>query len=399
MRIGMLLDKPFPPDPRVANEARSLVQAGHSVALFCLGFGGEPPRETLDGVEIVRHPIDRRFWKKASALILTLPAYRLWFRGRLRRFLSEERIEALHVHDLPLVGEGLRAARAAGIPLVADLHENYPAAIRLYDWARRLPGRVLVRPSAWDRYERTVVPRADRVIVVIEEARERLVRLGVDRDRIAVVENTVHVDEFEGFAIDQRLIDRFRDRFAVTYVGNFDRHRGLETAIDAAVRAREAIPGFELVLVGTGATAASLARRVQRLGLGDCVTFEGWQPFSRFPSYIRASAVSLIPHLKTPHTDTTIPHKLFHTMLLERAVVASDCAPIERIVHETGCGVIFPSGEAGALAEALALLRDPALRAKLGAAGRAAVLARYRWDVTARRLLELYDRLAARAGA
>ncbi|MBM3318888.1 MAG: glycosyltransferase, partial [Candidatus Eisenbacteria bacterium] len=178
MRIGMLLDKPFPPDPRVANEGRSLAAAGHQVFLFCLALGAQPARETVEGIRVLRHPMPRRFWKKAGALILVLPAYRLWFRARLGRFLAEQRIEALHVHDLPLIGEGLRAARAAGIPLVADLHENYPAAVRLYDWARRWPARWLVRPAAWERYERRVVPAAERVIVVIEEARERLIRLG-----------------------------------------------------------------------------------------------------------------------------------------------------------------------------------------------------------------------------
>lgn len=398
MRIGMLLDKPFPPDPRVANEGRSLVEAGHEVFLFCLALRGEPARETIHGIHIVRHAMARWFWKKASALILVVPAYRLWFRARLGRFLREFGIEALHVHDLPLVGEGARAARAAGIPLIADLHENYPAAVRLYDWAQRFPARWLVRPEAWERYERTVVPRAARVIVVIDEARDRLVGLGIPAERIAVVENTVEVGEFETFPDDGDAAARFAGRFTVTYTGTFDRHRGLETLVEAAALVKEDLPGLQLVFVGDGATRASLARRAIALGLARYCAFEGWQPFARFPSYIRASEVCVIPHLKTAHTDTTIPHKLFHYMLLERPVVASDCDPIARIVEEAGCGRIYRSGDAEGLAAALRELRDPALRRRLGAAGRAAVLARYRWEHSAARLTALYAGLAE-AGA
>lgn len=398
MHIGMLLDKPFPPDPRVANEARSLVGAGHRVSLFCLDLGGAPARETIDGVAIVRYPMRRAFWKKASALILTVPLYRRWFRARLPGFIREHGIDALHVHDLPLVGEGLRAARAAGIPLVADLHENYPAAVRLYAWANRVPARWLVDPRAWDAYEQRVLPHADRIVVVIEEARRRLLDLGIglDADRITVVENTVAVEEFEGFPRDAALTERLERDFAVTYLGTFDRHRGLEAAIDAVARVRDAMPEVRLVLVGTGSTEGELRQRARARGVADRVDFEGWQPFARFPSYVRGSQVCLIPHLKSAHTDTTIPHKLFHCMLLERPVLATDCSPIARIVRETGAGRIYPSGDAAALAEALLELRDADRRHAMGAAGRRAVLARYRWDITAERLIALYAGLATR---
>jgi glycosyltransferase involved in cell wall biosynthesis len=340
--------------------------------------------------------MSRAFWKKASALILTVPAYRLWFRARLPRFLRRYRIEALHVHDLPLVGEGLRAARAARIPLVADLHENYPAAVRLYAWANRWPGRWLVSPRAWEAYEKRLLPRVDRIVVVIEEARERLLGLGIGLDpgRIAVVENTVQIEEFEGFPPDKALIERLGRHFAVTYLGTFDRHRGLEAALAALAQVREAIPDVRLVLVGTGAIEGELRRRAQALGVADRVDFEGWQPFARFPSYVRGSRVCLIPHLKSAHTDTTIPHKLFHYMLLARPVLATDSAPIARIVQEAGAGLIYPSGDPAALARALLELRDEDRRRAMGEAGRRAVLERYRWDLTAERLIALYASLA-----
>jgi glycosyltransferase involved in cell wall biosynthesis len=80
-------------------------------------------------------------------------------------------------------------------------------------------------------------------------------------------------------------------------------------------------------------------------------------------------------------------------------VVATDCAPIERIVRETGAGLIYPSGDASALARALLELRDPERRRVMGEAGRRAVLERYRWDLTAQRLIALYATLATEAPA
>ena len=41
MKIGMILDAKFPPDPRVENEAVSLINAGHEVFIFCLKYSDE----------------------------------------------------------------------------------------------------------------------------------------------------------------------------------------------------------------------------------------------------------------------------------------------------------------------------------------------------------------------
>ncbi len=54
MKIGMVLHKPFPPDPRVAREAKSLIEAGHTVFLLCLGKPGQTQRETIEGLHVVR---------------------------------------------------------------------------------------------------------------------------------------------------------------------------------------------------------------------------------------------------------------------------------------------------------------------------------------------------------
>ena len=79
----------------------------------------------------------------------------------------------------------------------------------------------------------------------------------------------------------------------------------------------------------------------QELSVSNYVVFEGFQPQEKIPSYIIASSIGLIPHLKTAHTDNTIPHKLFHYMLMNKPVVAANCNPIERILNESNAGLIY----------------------------------------------------------
>ena len=66
MTIGMILDAPFPPDPRVENEAVSLVQAGYQVCLFCLTYGDEPAEEIHEGIRVCRYRSDKLEYKLSA---------------------------------------------------------------------------------------------------------------------------------------------------------------------------------------------------------------------------------------------------------------------------------------------------------------------------------------------
>jgi glycosyltransferase involved in cell wall biosynthesis len=204
--------------------------------------------------------------------------------------------------------------------------------------------------------------------------------------------NTEDPERFAALAPTASLHARFRHRFVASYVGGFGPHRGLETAVEAMAVVREVRPDALLLLVGTGRNVDSLRRLVSARRLEANVELVGRVELCDVAEYIRASAVGLIPHLASAHTDSAIPHKLFQYMLLGRAVIVSDARPLARIVGETGCGLVVPSGDRRRLAEAILRLHgDPELRERLGEAGRRAVETSYNWEIEARKLTALYD--------
>ena len=99
---------------------------------------------------------------------------------------------------------------------------------------------------------------------------------------------------------------------------------------------------------------------------------------------VASAGVGLMPHRKCESWDTTIPNKLFDYMAAGLPVVSSNAAPCERILAETGAGIVFPSENVDALAGSLLEMLDPARRARLGAAGRDAIVAKYNWEHDAR---------------
>ena len=76
MRIGMILDAPFPTDPRVRNESSALINSGNEIFLFCLSYEKEfVKREIINGINVERFYCSRITYK-LSALVYSFPFYK-----------------------------------------------------------------------------------------------------------------------------------------------------------------------------------------------------------------------------------------------------------------------------------------------------------------------------------
>ncbi|MDD4857685.1 MAG: glycosyltransferase family 4 protein [Candidatus Krumholzibacteria bacterium] len=397
MRIGMMMKwKIPPPNVRVQNEALTLAAEGHEVHFLIEGRRGEPREETVGGVHVVRGVRMGRLGDIRHRYTFNFTYRDPVWTGAIDRFAKERLIDVLHVNDLPLAMEAVSAGRRLRLPVVADLHENYPAGLQVW-YTNALKRATIYNYDRWSRYERAILREVDAIIVVIEEARDRLLKLGLGAEKIFVVPNTVS-ESTGAIRIDGDVLARYRGAFVVSYIGNFAPHRGLDTVIAALPLARQEIPNLRLVLVGdhNDGYRRRLERLVRDLHCGDIVEMTGWKSQDAIWSYIEASAVCLVPHARNPHTDTTIPNKIFQYMMRERPVIVSDCPPLARIASDTGGGLVFRWNDPAELARCIVELhQNEGKRLEMGAAGRRAVLQRYTWEKTSGPLVELYRRLAS----
>ena len=394
MKIGMILDRVFPPDIRVEKEARTLLKADHELYLLCMSAVEPTDNDIYEGIKLRRcnfHP------KSSISKIFNSLIYRLTFKNykqiaQFERFVDENSIDVLHVHDLPMIRSALIVGKKKGIPVVADLHENYPAAVQIF--ATSFKDRFLNGLKRWKQYENDCLKRVNHIIVVVDEARERVFNdYNVPESKVTVVSNTEDVDFFEHLKLDQNLIDSYKDYFVITYVGGFGPHRGLDVPIKAMPILKEKIPNVRLLLVGEGGNRAELERLASDLGVSQSVEFTGWQPFDLMPSYISLSDICLVPHHSNPHTDSTIPHKIFQYMLMRKPVVVSTCKPLARVVNETQAGLVFESGNRDDFARVCLELLDVNKRKQFGENGRQAVLAKYNWEKTGEDLVKVYEKI------
>ena len=192
----------------------------------------------------------------------------------------------------------------------------------------------------------------------------------------------------------ETILIKFKKNKTLTYVGGFDIHRGLESVLNSVPSIIKKISDFKLVLVGDGANLNSLKELSQKLKVEHYISFEGWQHHSKLPSYIKAANVCLIPHLKTQQTDNTIPHKLFHYMLLKKPILSSNCNPIERILMDANAGEIYKSSDSNDLAEKIiSIFNNEKLLKQYGENGYKAVIEKYNWNETSKNLINLYKKV------
>lgn len=389
MKILMLLDHPFPPDTRVENEMKSLTEAGYEVHIACFQKDKEPLLEKTSYGSIHRKPVSK-FIYKSSVGVLKFPFYFNYWRHFVDELFAKEKFDAIHVHDLPLAKVGYDAKCKYGVRFVLDLHENWPVLLQLSTHTNTFFGKLLSSNDQWIRYEKNMCGLADKVIVVVDEARARICGLGINPEKVEVVSNTLNLDQFDPIERKEFKTDQFR----MLYVGGINYHRGIQYVIQAISLLKNRGIKVHFDLVGNGSYLDDIRKQINALHVQDNVTVHGFKHYTQICDIYEAANVALIPHVKSGHTDNTIPHKIFQYMYAGIPMVVSNCDPLVRIVKETESGISYQYDNPKELADIIAeFYAQPELLNNYIRNGRQAVIEKYNWKVDGGKLVSLYDRL------
>jgi len=378
MKILFCWDGEYPWDVRVEKVCNSLIKAGHTIHLVCRNQRDLPREELYKGILIHRiASLPKSFASVNSAF--TFPAFfsPVWLR-RLRQVAHGQKCELVIVRDLPMSPAALWVGRACGIPILLDMAECYPEMLRCA-WefeGFRLSNLLVRNPRIADAVEAFVLRRVDHIFVMVEESRARLLAMGISAGAISIVGNTPDQQRYPRAEPEPEAHHR---ELRVAYVGLLNPSRGVDTVLDAAALLKATAFNVRIRIVGSGKHEERLRSRAESLQLQQQVEFTGWVDNSRVPAMIAAADVGIVPHYACGHWNTTIPNKLFDYMAAGKPVIVSDASPTARVVRETGCGLVYPSHSANALADAIRQLRDPELQRTLGRRGLHAIQQRYNW--------------------
>lgn len=404
MNIGMLLNGSYPADIRVRKEAETLVK-DHAVFILCKRNADEKEYELVNGVQVIRKIEYRSLAHEGIMDVLASVNFtHPFFKEHLPYFILENRIDVLHVHDLPLAKTAFLAANKYHLKTVLDLHENYPAALMTwFSWRKnpiiRLKNKLFFGYKRWSNYESRIVKKFTIVIAVVDEMKQRLVEQHqLAAERIVVVPNSEKKEFSSNFAVETpNYFDNLQDRFIISYVGGFGPHRGLHTAILAMKIIVKTIPNALLVLVGPA--NSDVRKYLQDLivenGLENFVQIRGKAPFSSVVNIMKSSAVNCIPHISNEHTESAVPHKFYQILLSGKPLLVSDCAPMKRLVANYDMGTYFESENPVSFAHAILEIHSE-YKGALEKAKRGhdiALNGNLNWESTSKNLVHLYNNL------
>jgi PEP-CTERM/exosortase A-associated glycosyltransferase len=332
-----------------------------------------PSDEVLDGIPHFRTLCPR---------LMRSPIREVQFMWALSRRIAAvvemARPEIIHAHSPILVGlPAYFIARRRGLPLVyevRDLWEN-ASVDRGKFAAESVPYRAARSLETW------LLRHADAVVTIGETLRYELQRRA--KREVTVTQNGVDPNVFRPLEPEPKWSQEWNPggNQVIAYVGSFHPYEGLDILVSAMRQIAAKRDRVRLLIVGDGPERSGLEALVAGEELQAHVTFAGRLPHSRVKEIYAVADLLVYPRIATLTTQLTTPLKPLEALSMGKAVLASDLPAMRELISHQETGILFDPGNPADLAQqALKLLGDPAMRIKLGSAGRSWVLQERRWE-------------------
>lgn len=260
-------------------------------------------------------------------------------------------------------------ARAAGRPYIVHLHGG--GFSRFYEHECGPIRR---------RFIRSTLAHAALVIALSEEWRERLLRI-CPTARVEILHNAVRIPDRDR---SQPRADRHP---TLLFLGHLLPDKGIFELVTAFAHIAKRIPDLKLVLGGVG-QADAVRELAGKLGVSERLELPGWLGPESKSAALAASTIFLLPSY-----HEGMPMALLEAMSWGVPVIATPVGGIPQIVTQEVNGLLVPPRDVEALTAAIErLLKDPALRARLGEAARTTIETGFSLEDAMRKLDNIYRR-------
>jgi len=324
-------------------------------------------------------PVASQVLAEAGVRHVTLARQAKWDVHRLRGvvgLLRRHRFDILHTHMFGSNLWGSVLGTACRVPvIVAHEHSWSYEDDHLRAW---VDGRVVGR-------------LADRFIAVSAADGRRMVSVeGVPPEKVVVIPNG-YIPSPRSTLTDIRAeLAIPRDTLVIGIAAVLRPEKRVDLLLEAHGRVSRELPNAHLVIAGDGPCRAALERQARLLELDDRIHFLGAR--SDVDSVLQAVDVAAL----TSDREGS-PLLVFECMANGTPLVATAVGGVPETVQDGHTGLLVPRRDPEALAAGLVtLLRDPARRAQMAAAGRDA-LSHYTIDAVANLFGALYDQLLVEA--
>jgi glycosyltransferase involved in cell wall biosynthesis len=385
MRTCMLAYSFYESDSRIRQYASALVERGDTVDIIALRRPEDPVHVVLEGVNVYRIQV-RKYTEHGQ----------LSYFYRIMRFLVvsgfflawkhlRHRYHLIHVHSVPdLLVFAALVPRLMGAPVILDIHDLLP---ELY------AGKFRVRENSLLFLLLVVVERcstafASHVIVANDLWCQRVASRSSKPEKCSTIRNYPDPKLFF-----PRSHAQVNGKFILTYPGTLSWHQGLDVAINAFARVKDAMPDAEFHIYGDGPARTSLVDLAAVLNLRNRVVFHETLPTAKIAQVMATTDLAVEPkRSKSAFANEALSMKILEFMAVGVPLVVSR-TKIHQYYYDDSLVKYYDGDDEAQLADnILNLRRDLALRTLLISNG-CKYFAKNNWQAKKQEYLHLVDSL------
>ncbi|KAA3609936.1 MAG: glycosyltransferase [Calditrichaeota bacterium] len=400
VKVGMILERDFPPDDRPEKEALSLIAEGYEVHMLCFTWQDRPTKENYKGIKITRFPINRTLYKKLSPTYLAFPIYKYVWKQHIENFVKDNNLDIIHIHDLPMTDIVHQMALKYGCKVVCDQHEYWSDWIVKTAHYNSIPGKIIKALGNWKKYEKQNLKKADLVITVTDPLKENYItEVGIDPQKLITVPNTPTRTIFRKENVDPAIVEKYKNDFVIFYAGAMDILRGLDVVIDALSKLEKHIPNIKFLVAGRFSNRFNAIDIAKEKGVEHLLEYIGWLDVEQLPSYIAAAKVCVFtPHATRDEINKTIATKIYQYLAMHKPIITSQAKMMHDFVVDNQIGFAIDSEDKNAFADCLIGLAENYGQNSKSIEQKSKQLIETQnifWDQTVKDMIEAYARLVA----
>jgi glycosyltransferase involved in cell wall biosynthesis len=288
----------------------------------------------------------------------------------------------------------IEAARRLGIPCIYEMRGLW----HITRWAKDPDYHQCDQFALSQALEMQCAREADHILAITDALKQWLVDQGIESHKISVAPNAVDTDRFTPLPYDTEYAASLgvTDKIVIGYIGSFVSYEGLDLLLEAVARLPKDIQNrIKIVWAGDGPMLEPWLKLADTLNIRHLLLSLGRIPFEAVPRLYSIIDIAPFPRSGEMVCEIISPLKPFEAMAMEKTVIASSVRPLAEIINHGETGLIHKKDNAQDLSDKLLdLISDQSLRQSCARKAREWVCRSRRWDLTAKTITGVYDRVA-----
>jgi glycosyltransferase involved in cell wall biosynthesis len=303
------------------------------------------------------------------------------FFWKASKLAAKDQIRLIHAHWwIPSGLVGVWVSRVTGKPLVVTTHGTDIMILYSSKVLRILAGFVFSR-AACVTVVSTFLKRKLQSILRIPSAKIKVLPMPVDLDSFSASGKATGIGAYPEEETEKRK--------KILCVARYTKQKRLDTLIDALALLKEEDFDSEAILIGEGEEEENLKRMIGNQALWDRISLLPLMSQEKLSHYYRESDVLILPSV-----DEGFGLVLVEAQLCRTPVIGADSGGIPDIIEPEKTGLLFPPGNAQALADSIKrILTQKEQAGKLASNAYEKARTRFSPDSIAGAFVSIYDGL------